>query len=138
MYTLWFLFSVTHQNAQKRLIYTPTHTHTGPLLYLGSQGGMNAWLIRQYFTVILQVFEGNYRHSPLPNPLVSLLPSVFSPVILSHTHRQAYSVTHSSKTTAQSGRKRRCVRPAPCIPIKMSELWVIFNCARKGTSLKDR
>lgn len=47
---------------------------------------MNAWLIRQYFTVILQVFKGNYRHSTLPNPLVSLLPSVFSPVILSHTH----------------------------------------------------
>lgn len=36
VYTLWFLFSVTHQNAQKRLIYTPTHTD--PLLYLGSQG----------------------------------------------------------------------------------------------------
>lgn len=137
VYTLWFLFSVTHQNAQKRLIYTPTHTPGRSSTWV-ARGGMNAWLIRQYFTVILQVFEGNYRHSPLPNPLVSLLPSVFSPVILSHTHWQAYSVTHSSKTTAQSGRKRRCVRPAPCIPIKMSELWVIFNCARKGTSLKDR
>ncbi|TNN41442.1 hypothetical protein EYF80_048404 [Liparis tanakae] len=49
-----------------------------------------------------------------------------------------FKYTHSSKITAQSGRKRRCVRPAPCIPMKMSELLVILNCTRKGTSLKDR
>lgn len=99
---------------------------------------MNAWLIRQYFTVIHQVSEGHFGLSALPNPSLSLLPSLSSSVCHSrtHSHRQTKSVTHSSKMTAQSGRKRRCVRPAPCIPIKMSELWVILSCTRKGTSLE--
>jgi len=66
------------------------------------------------------------------------LPSQSFTHIHTHTHRQTTPVTHSSKMTAQSGRKRRCVRPAPCIPIKMSELCVILSCTRKGTSLRDR
>ena len=35
-------------------------------------------------------------------------------------------ITHSSIKTAQSGKNNACVRPAPCIPINMSELCVIW------------
>lgn len=111
---------------------------------------MNAWLIRHYFTVIHQVSEGHFERSIVPNTFALHMTLYRS---LSHTHKHAQkpkttfkntheptqrNVTNSSKMTAQSGRKRRCVSPAPCIPMKMSELWVIFSCSRKGTSLKKR
>lgn len=122
---------------------------------------MNAWLIRHYFIIIHQVSEGHFERSTVPNTLLStrlsLSPHLRLSLSVTHTnthtqdkiHTQPLkstdtdtheptqrSVTHSSKMTAQSGRKRRCVSPAPCMPMKMSELWVIFSCSRKGTSLK--
>lgn len=39
--------------------------------------------------------------------------------------------TYNSNNTAQSGKNNRCVRPAPCIPINISELYVICNCSLK-------
>lgn len=44
--------------------------------------------------------------------------------------------THSSMMAPQSGRNSRCVSPAPCIPMKTSELWVVESCARNGTCLE--
>lgn len=43
--------------------------------------------------------------------------------------------THSSNTAAQSGRKSKWVRPAPCMPINMSVLCVIRSWSRKPSSL---
>ena len=57
---------------------------------------MNAWLIRQYFTVIHQVSEGHFGLSALPNP--SLFPaslSVFFCLSLSHMLTQADKKCHS-------------------------------------------
>ena len=34
---------------------------------------------------------------------------------------------YNSNSTAQSGKNNACVSPAPCIPINMSELWVIWE-----------
>ncbi len=140
VHTLWFC--VTHQNTHRTLrhMLMRAHTHCNQLLNPGWPGVMNVWLIRQYFTVIHQVSEGHFGCSTQPDPSLSLLPSLSlthtHTHTCTHTHIQTKGVTHSSKMTAQSGRKRRCVRPAPCIPIKMSELWVIFSCTRKGTSLE--
>lgn len=44
--------------------------------------------------------------------------------------------TYSSKTTAQSGRKSKWVSPAPCIPMNISELWVILSCSENSSSLQ--
>lgn len=121
----------------------PFFSHTHHLPHPGRPGVINACLISHYFTVKRRVSEGTL----LSNAPFFVFFS-FCSFSLTHTHlffsltptphTCNHIVTHSSKMTAQSGRKRRCVRPAPCIPIKMSELWVIFSCTRNGTSLKDR
>lgn len=37
-------------------------------------------------------------------------------------HINKYNQTYNSNNTAQSGKNRRCVKPAPCIPINISVL----------------
>lgn len=44
--------------------------------------------------------------------------------------------THSSNTAAQSGRKSKWVRPAPCMPINMSVLCVILSWSKNPSSLQ--
>jgi len=48
---------------------------------------------------------------------------------------QSNYYTHSSNNTAHSGKNKRCVNPAPCIPINMSVLYVICNCSLKVKKL---
>lgn len=43
--------------------------------------------------------------------------------------------THSSNNTAHSGKNKRCVNPAPCIPINISVLCVMCTCSLKVKKL---
>lgn len=49
--------------------------------------------------------------------------------------KKIFNHTYISNTAAQSGRNIRCVSPAPCIPIKISEFLVISNCFLNDTFL---
>ena len=46
-----------------------------------------------------------------------------------------YEKSYISNTAAQSGRNIKCVKPAPWIPIKISEFLVISNCFLNETFL---
>lgn len=46
-----------------------------------------------------------------------------------------FNHTYISNTAAQSGKNMRCVSPAPCIPIKISEFLVISSCFLNDTFL---
>ena len=97
VFTLWFLLCVTHQNAHKTLPnlvthkHTGTHTHSNQLLYPGQPGVMNAWLIRQYFTVIHQVAEGYFARCQTHCSPCS--PLFFFSLSFSHTH--THTNTHA-------------------------------------------
>ena len=46
------------------------------------------------------------------------------------------NASYISMSTPQSGWKRPCVKPAPCIPMKTSLFCVICSCCGKGITLK--
>lgn len=49
--------------------------------------------------------------------------------------KKIFNHTYISNTAAQSGKNIRCVSPAPCIPIKISEFLVISSCFLNDTFL---
>ena len=60
------------------------------------------------------------------------MPNITTNHVFTNTnYKLFYSISkknaYNSNSTAQSGKNNACVSPAPCIPINMSELWVIWE-----------
>ena len=88
--------------------------------------------------VLIELFEINLeKYLLIDNPRSTICLYLYNNNVSDFLEKKKkiFNHTYISNTAAQSGRNIRCVNPAPCIPIKISEFLVISNCFLNDTFL---